>query len=183
MLEAVQASIVRAEWQPVVFADRPRRADLLELVAADLPATPVRIHVHRNQPFELVASCAEAFLRYAGWDPSFTYSDYDDSLSFHNRVAADVELVWLDFGRYRQNLEDLRDWVRERIEQLCGMTDAPVLFAGPKTLLPRLPGVKLCSQTRMDLSAAACVETARRFAFLWLPPVLRPRFKAVVVDL
>jgi hypothetical protein len=54
MLEAAQATvqglIARAEWQSVVFAERPERAALLELAEADLPTTPLRIHVHRNQP-------------------------------------------------------------------------------------------------------------------------------------
>jgi FkbH-like protein len=188
MLEAVQASVVRAEWQPVVFADRPRRAGLLELVAAGLPATPVRIHVHRNQPFEFVASCAEAFLRYAGWDPIFTYSDYDDSLGFHTWEAADVEFLWLDLTRYRQSKEDVAAWLGQRIQRLREMTSAPILIAGNADLpLPSLRGVRVCpqatAQTTMDISGPACVETARQFAFLWLPPVLRPRYKAVVVDL
>jgi FkbH-like protein len=184
MLEAVQASVVRAEWQPVVFADCPRRAGLLELVAAGLPATPVRIHVHRNQPFELVASCAEAFLRYAGWDPVFTYSGYDDSLSFHNWAPADVEFLWLDLARYRQSKEALAEWLGHRIHHLRGLTSAPILIAGNEDLpFPSLPGVRVCAPASMEISAAACVETARQFAFLWLPPVLRPRFKAVVVDL
>jgi FkbH-like protein len=35
----------------------------------------------------------------------------------------------------------------------------------------------------MEVGVASWVETARQSAFLWLPPVLRPRFKAIVVDL
>ncbi len=188
MLEAAQVSVLRAEWQPVVFADSPRRAGLLELAAADLPAISLRIHVHRNQPFEFVASCAKAFLRYAGWDPIFTYSDYDDSLSFDKWAPADIEFLWLDLTRYRQNMDDVSAWLGQRLQQLRSMTDAPILVAygvanGENRRLPALPGVRVCGPASMEISAAACVETARQFAFLWLPPVLRPRFKAIVLDL
>ena len=184
MLEAVHSSVARAEWQFVVFSERPRRASLLELAAADLPTTPLRIHVHRNQPFEFVASCAEAFLRYAGWDPVFTYGPYDDSLSFHPRVDADVEFVWLDLGRYQEDRKELSAWLEERIRHLRGVSDAPILVAsGDPTLIPPLPGVRACAIASMQIGAAECVETARQFAFLWLPPVLRARFKTIVVDL
>jgi len=184
MLEAVHSSVARAEWQPVVFSERPRRASLLELAAANLPTTPLRIHVHRNQPFEFVASCAEAFLRYAGWEPIFTYGPYDDSLSFVHRVDADVELVWVDLARYQEDRKELQAWLAERIRCLRGMSDSPILVAsGDPTLIPQLPGVRACTEASMQIGAAECVETARQFAFLWLPPVLRPRFKAIAVDL
>lgn len=184
MLEAVQSEFARAEWQSVVFSERPRRASLLELAAADLPTTPLRIHVHRNQPFEFVASCAEAFLRYAGWNPIFTFGPYDDSLSFHQRVDADVELVWLDLGRYQEDRKELSAWLGGRIRYLRSVSDAPILAAlGDATLIPPLPGVRACAVSSMQIGAAECVETARQFAFLWLPPVLRPRLKAVLVDL
>lgn len=180
----VQASLARAEWQSVVFAERPRRADLLELAASDLPATPVRIHVHRNQPFESIASCAKAFLRYGGWDPTFTYGPYDDSLSFCNRVEADVEFLWLDLARYQRPREELAGWLRERVRYLRELTDRPILVAsGDPAMVPLLPRVRVCADGFMELGEAACVETARQFAFLWLPPVLRPRFETLVVDL
>ena len=184
MLEAVHSSVARAEWQSVVFSERPRRASLLELAAADLPTTPLRIHVHRNQPFEFVASCAEAFLRYAGWNPIFTYGPYDDSLSFSQRVDADVELVWLDLGRYQEDRKELSAWLEERIRYLRGVSDAPIVVAsGDPALIPPLPGVRASTVSSMQIGAAECVEAAREFAFLWLPPVLRARFKTIVVDL
>jgi FkbH-like protein len=184
MLESVHSSIARAEWQSVVFSEKPRRAGLLELAAADLPTTPLRIHVHRNQPFEFVASCAEAFLRYAGWNPVFTFGPYDDSLSFTRRVDADIELVWLDLARYPERPSELRGWLGDRIRHLRGLSDAPILAASADpTLIPSLPGVRACMQASMEISATACVENARQLAFLWLPPLVRPRFKAVVVDL
>jgi HAD superfamily phosphatase (TIGR01681 family) len=188
MLEAVRApvqgSIARAEWQSVVFAKRPRRAALLELAEADLPTTPLRIHVHRNQPFEFVASCAGAFLRYAGWDPVFTYGPYDDSFSFHDRVNADVEFVWLDLERYQEGRKELATWLGQRIRCLRSLSDAPILVASADpALIPSLPGVRTCTQASMEIGAASWVETARQFAFLWLPPTFRPRFKAIVVDL
>lgn len=188
MVEAAQAyvrgSIARTDWQSVVFAERPRWAGLLELAAADLPTTPLRIHVHRNQPFEPVASCAEGFLRYAGWEPIFSYGPYDDSLSFRHRADADLELVWLDLGRYQEDRKELATWLGERFRHLRDQSDAPILVASlDPTLIPSLPGVLASAYTSTWADESECMDTAREFAFLWLPPVLRPRFKAVVVDL
>src|SRR5579862_962905 len=93
-----RAALERAEWQKVVFSGQPRQSDLLELAAAGLPGTPVRINVHRNQPFELIGAYAVPFFRYVGWEPDFVYSAYDDSLGFQGHRQAHVEFLWLDFG-------------------------------------------------------------------------------------
>ncbi len=195
MQTAAATSLDRAEWQRIVFAERPRRADLLTLPAAG--GEPLRINVHRNRPFEPVAACASPFLRYAGWDASFVFSDYDDSLSFSGWRPADVELIWLDFARYRPFD---RSWLEGRIRWLRNATAAPILVPAPVDgdLAVSMAGVRICpqgpiqgalgsryldSRTGVDLSGEACVETARHLAFVWLPPALRPRIKAIAVDL
>ena len=212
--------MARAEWQKVVFAGQPRQSDLLELAGAGLAGTPVRINVHRNQPFELIGAYAVPFFRYAGWEPDFVYSAYDDSLGFLRHREAHAEFIWLDYRRYLRagNADEVAAWLRQRVEHLRGLTAAPILIAnaaaGPEDLgaedlnqglqgiAAGLPGVRACDQTAIrrtlgarytddrstalaaiDLSAEACVETARRLAFLWAAPVLGPRIKAVAVDL
>src|SRR5579863_3881519 len=115
-----RTALERAEWQKVVFAEQPRQSDLLELAAAGLPGTPLRINVHRNQPFELIGAYADAFFRYAGWEPEFVYSAYDDSLGFQEHREARAELVWLDYGRYLRtgNAGQVTLWLKQRVEHL-----------------------------------------------------------------
>jgi FkbH-like protein len=121
------------EWQRIIFAARPRRLDLLRL-RASWELRPIRIRVHRNQPFEFVASVLAPFLAFAGLAPDILIGPYDDALA---GIAApvepgpDVEIVWLDFERYldRHEPEDLAGWLAGRVSALRGTTTAPILVA------------------------------------------------------
>ena len=216
---AAGSVVERLAWQRLVFAERPRRLDLLR-GRAGWPLEPVRIRVHRNQPFEFVASVMAPFLALAGRAPKFELSPYDDALGGMSLggPAPDVELVWLDFGRYldRQEPEAVAAWLGDRLAALRLSSPAPVLVttavggdestrrlnASLETGLAGLPGCHLVDQTVVadclgrdyldersrsfagsSLSDAAAIETARRLGLVWIPAVLAPRLKAVVVDL
>ena len=169
-------------------------------------ARPLRCRVHRNHGFELVASAAPPYLRYAGFEPEFSFGDYDDSLSFRIEGSADVELVWLDLKRYDADL-DVGEWLGGRVAELQSKSPAPVLvvsLAGdaPPVSLPSLPGLYSVSlrdeleelgpallderravHTGTRLSGAACVAAARLIGSRWIPALLDPPLKAVLVDL
>jgi FkbH-like protein len=125
----------RAGWQPTLFADAPRRLELLKL-EPHWPCAPFRLRVHRNQAFEFVASVLGPFLAFAGRRAEIAYSDYDDSLAMAVHAPADVELVWLDLGRYRERLgpAELARWLRERLRDLRARSDAPILVADAPAL-------------------------------------------------
>jgi FkbH-like protein len=210
----------RLAWQRQVFAERPRRLDLLRWQAT-WPLRPVRIRVHRNQPFEFVASVMSPFLAVADLEPSFDIGPYDDALSGVGEPgasAADVELLWLDYRRYLecQEPEAIVDWLADRARTLRLASTAPILVVSSAvhsepasrlnlllgTALEGIAGSHLVDQAALadeigeaytdrrserfagsSLSDVAAIETARRFGLVWIPAVLAPRLKAIVLDL
>ena len=120
--------VARCEWQQTIFAEAPRRLDLLRLEAA-WQLHPFRIRVVRNQSFELVATPLERFLAFQGLDTTFVYSDYDDSMTTRPTSAFDLDIIWFDFEHYR-NLEtsDLAGWLRERVASVRADSDAAILL-------------------------------------------------------
>lgn len=204
-LETSASALLRAQWQRTIFAERPRRHELLAL-SGDVPLKPVRLYVHRNQPFEFVAAALAPFLAYAGYSAEIDYSPYDDALSAPARATADVEIVWLDYSRYSG---EIAAWLPERLRAIRSGTQAPILIAGDprgafdaQAAADAVPGVHLCDlaalarefgpdffDRRMEgvaatpISGAASLEIARRFGLVWLPAALGLRVKAIVADL
>jgi predicted enzyme involved in methoxymalonyl-ACP biosynthesis len=210
-----EMALARAQWQPALFADRPRRLELLAL-RPDWALEPVAVRIHRNHSFEHVASVAGPWFAWWGCRPGFTYSDYDDSFAFGSVAGetAQLEIVWADVARYAGRLEGdaLADWICGRLASLRSMSAAPILLValgttaelhGELTRRARgIPGTRVAdleplasslgdrftdaraakfSGTR--LSDHACVLVARELACRWVPAMLRPRVKAVAVDL
>ena len=123
----------RVAWQRILFGERPRRLDLLRL-RPSWELRPVRVRVHRNQPFEFVGSILGPFLAFAGLAPTIAIGPYDDALSGiaePDEARADVEIVWLDFERYldRRGPEEVAAWLAGRIAALRSVTPAPILVA------------------------------------------------------
>jgi FkbH-like protein len=117
------------EWQKVLFDARPRR---LAMVSLTIPAglDRISVRVHRNHGVELFLRPAEAYFAYAGLAPEWLVGKYDDSLAFIDldRHRADVEFVWLDFGRY-VTAEDTFGWLTDRLGRLRDLTTAPIVVA------------------------------------------------------
>jgi FkbH-like protein len=133
VVDVADSWLRRAEWQPTLFGATPRRLDLLKLQPS-WTCAPFRLRVHRNQAFEFVASVLGPFLAFGCRRAEISYSDYDDSLAVAVDSPTDVELVWLDFTRYRNRLSagDLVSWLEDRIGELRRRSDAPILIAdGP----------------------------------------------------
>ncbi len=211
------ACLTRAEWQKVIFAERPERPALLAL-PTNWPCRTFRLRAHRNHSFEFVGSVLQRFLAYAQFDAQIEYSSYDDTLSFSIAGSADVELIWLDFERYRPsfNAPALMAWLIERIRTLRSLSDAPILvtdwaaddvvavdfnrllhqagtmvpavFVAPQSSIASHLGAeyfdhRMASITGTTISNRGCVATARALGLQWLPALLRPRLKAIVLDL
>lgn len=187
------------DLQDLLFPAAPSRRRLLGYRAALPPQYTVQ--VFRNHSFELVANAMAAYLEYAQLGVRFVYSGYDDSLSFAELDrAADAVLVWVDAGRYRQT--DTAGFLRQRVAALRGQYDGPILIAAVDAALDaQLPGVvcfdlaPLRQRLGADffdlrtqdaagtrLSSAAMLAAARALGLTYLPALLRPALKAVVVD-
>jgi FkbH-like protein len=123
-------AICKAEWQAKLFAATPRRSQLLSLKPM-WPCRSIKMRVHRNMPFEFVASALPAFLSYADLSAEIPTSDYDDALNFHLEFQADCELIWLDYSRYSDRFDapTLAQWLFERLQALRAATTAPILVA------------------------------------------------------
>jgi FkbH-like protein len=181
MSSTAEASLLRAEWQSVLFAPSPTRRELLKLQPT-WPTRTVRVRVHRNHAFEPVASVLAPYLAFAGLAGEFTFGDYDDSLGFATPGAADLEIVWLDFARYASFTGDegLARWVAGRVAALRARSDAPVLVADfaedsdaarafnaeLRTHTAGLPAVYVCDQSAVgaELGAAYVDERAAAMA-------------------
>ncbi|MFO1487499.1 MAG: HAD-IIIC family phosphatase [Verrucomicrobiota bacterium] len=124
-------ALARAQWQPVLFAERPSRLELLKLKPG-WPLASCNIRVHRNHASEHMAAAAEAWFNWAGRTAKFLHSDYDDSLSFafDDQEKAQLEIVWLDLGRYAGRFDSsaLVDWLKSRLIALRARTNAPILL-------------------------------------------------------
>ena len=64
--QPAEFTLQRAAWQPILFAKKPRRSQLLQL-SGTWPCRPIRINVHRNQPFEFVGTVLGPYLYYASF--------------------------------------------------------------------------------------------------------------------
>jgi len=87
----------------------------------------IKIAVHRNHSFEMVASVLNTFLDFSNIKAEFFYSDYDDSLNFtgtENNV--DINLIWLDISHYK-NI-NVKEWLIERISFLKSVSSAKILL-------------------------------------------------------
>jgi FkbH-like protein len=154
--------LVRTSWQSAIFAAQLNRADLIQLKPG-WACDPLRVNVHRNQPFEFIGSVLPKFLAYSGWSAVLHYGPYDDSLGFSEVPPADAEIVWLDFHRYGEarRRPSWFAWLKERLARLRAVTSGPVLLldaASPgrdsdrfnrelRKVALALPGIHVCSQS------------------------------------
>lgn len=213
-MNAADVALARADWQPVVFAVRPRRLRLLELQPR-WPLQTLRVSVLRNHAVEPALSLLDPFLAYAGFCADVSLSGYDDALNAPPRADADVHLVWLDASRYGgPQAGSAADALGGRLRELRGLLSGSILLVeaprvggaqGVNTVLraaaERLPDVHLfpyelitapLGDTAIEarssamgtfVSGEAAVLAAQHLGLLWIPALVRPRLKAVVVDL
>lgn len=187
-----------------IFAENLKRLDLLKLPVTQ-GALNIRVSVHRNHSFEMFASVLSSFLNFAGLKADWAYSSYDDSLNFGDFQDADIHLIWIDLSRYKT--ADCSDFLQERAEALRKRTNAPILIAhiGSKHVLNlagKVAGVhvwnveealahlkeKTFDESKTEysgtrLSGKASLYAARELGLKYIPALLQPSLKALVVDL
>lgn len=188
------------ELQEYIFEKKPKRRELLQYCPKE-QSHQYSVQVFRNHSFELIEHTISVYLDYAGLGVSFSYSNYDDSFSFLDLDAnADLIVVWIDGARY-PNIS-VQDFLSERLRALRSVTNQPVLvlpFRADVTLdIPDVLGVNLsevCAELGSDivdertlsatgtaLSSKAMLHVSKALGLRYLPALLRPALKGLVVD-
>lgn len=188
------------ELQEYIFEKKPKRRELLQYCPGE-HSCQYKVQVFRNHSFELIEHTIPVYLDYAGLGIHFSYSNYDDSFSFLDLDAsADLIIVWIDGARY-PNIS-IQDFLAERIQALRAITNQPVLvmpFRAEVTLeLPDVLAVnvsQLCCDLEADLvdertlaatgtalSSKAMLFISKALGLRYLPAMLRPALKGLVVD-
>ena len=188
------------ELQEYIFEKKPKRRELLNYRAKEHPHQ-YKVQVFRNHSFELIEHTIPVYLDYAGIGVCFSYSNYDDSFSFLDLdTAADLVIVWIDGARY-PNIS-VQDFLDERIRTLRAVTNQPVLvlpFRSEITLditdVLTVNLTQLCAELGTDiidertltatgtaLSSKAMLHVSKALGLQYLPALLRPPLKGLVVD-
>lgn len=156
---AFEAAVARIALQPLVFAERPRRSALL---AASFPGglRPLRVRIHRNAPVEHLLGPLARFLAFSGYALETLLGDYDDALSYAGaslEAACDLDLIYLDLGRYAPQLPgpDLAAWLGSRVAALRQLSASPILVAGAEP--PLGPAFDADLEQQLKVTAAARV--------------------------
>lgn len=188
------------ELQRRLFEQPMSRRELISYV----PTADEQFHVQvfRNHSFELIEHTIGAYLDYAGMGVSFSYSGYDDSLSFLElNPNADAIILWIDATRYSES--EAEAFLKDRITHLRARYKKPILLIpfGVDVHADQV-GVTVFSLksiqedlgdgftderakvvTGTSLSNKAMQLISRLLGLQYLPALLRPALKAVVVDL
>jgi len=188
------------ELQRLIFEQKLSRKQLLEYQPT--AQKQFKICVYRNHSFELVEHTLTLYLDYAGIGAEFVYSDYDDSLTFFNLPQdTDMMIIWLDISRY--TTDNVNDFLKERLAFLRSIYTKNILFVpfdwNQKT---EVESVVICDldsvlaglgERKMDLrmekftgtrmSAPAISLASKELGLKYIPSLLLPSLKAVVVDL
>jgi FkbH-like protein len=202
----------RCAMAAVLYKENPSRRELAALKPS-WACREIRVRVHRNHSFEHVASAAEGWAAFGGFKMVWAEAPYDDSLSMRpSEEQSDLDLIWYDVESIQSRPElDLPAWLHSRAQALRAMSTAPILMVvvgldeeaeqALRDSIRDLPGVRLAPASEVlsaltdpfdhrlqklsgsRLSQSANLTMARHMACRWLPALLAPRIKAVIVDL
>ena len=189
------------ELQKMLFERETTRTELLNYKS--ISTDEYVVSIYRNHSFELVEHTISAYLDYAEIKAKFEYSDYDDSLSFLNiDLSADLIIVWLDLGRYQ--IDNTDAFITERLNYLRRIYKGRILYIPFRGgILPEvndqivqydlmniLPNetekymdVRLEKYTGTFINHKYCMKIAKELGLKYLPALLKPLLKAIVVDL
>lgn len=187
--------------QKLLFEKQLQRKDLLDYIPVG--GQEYNAVVYRNHSFELIEHTIRPYLDYAGIQVVFEYSDYDDSLSFINiNQDSDFLIIWLDMCRYKT--DSFFEFLKERLNYLKGIYKKPVLvlISGSnekveldsqflqvdlsdieKQLGSDFFDERLEKYSGTRLSSKACMLIAKKIGLQYIPVLVRPNLKAIVVDL
>lgn len=186
----------------LLYADVLKRMTLLDF-AEKASGSKIKVSVHRNHAFEMVASVLNAFLQESGLCADFEYSDYDDSFNFQH-FDADVHILWIDVNRYK--IDNIAEFIKERVKALRSHTTKPILIIYTGGTIMELNDIttdayalsvdELLSDVKVNiydenkesisgtrLSGSACLYLSRIIGLKYIPALLKTPFKAIVVDL
>lgn len=202
----------RMKMARVLFKRRPTRLELSESRPV-WPCRDFSVRPHRNHSYEHVASAASAWAAYGNYRLIWSDAPYDDTLALRlDGSPPDLELVWHDIEPIRSSPDiDVVAWLSSRIHALRDLSGSPILAAivglspeeevALRGLIGGLPGVRLAPVSDLlasvskpfdprfmkiagsRLSEEANLALAKHLACRWIPALLLPRLKAVVVDL
>jgi FkbH-like protein len=191
------------QLQKFLFERNPSRLELLNYPKnRHSLSKPYVISIYRNHSFELIANTIYPFLSFGGIEIKFEYSDYDDSLSFFNMdFSSDLLILWIDFTRY--SVENIDSFIEERIGFLKKKYNKPILFIPfgyyfqledkrvvyydlkkiENKLGDKYTDSRLEKFSGTKLSSLACIEISKDLGLNYIPSLLKPNLKGIVVDL
>lgn len=189
------------EMQKWLLENKPMRGELLDYIPQSKKLYKAK--VYRNHSFELVEHTIKAYLDFSDMQIDFEYSDYDDSLSFLD-VKSDFDflILWIDVSRYKENM--FYSFFKERLVYLKSIYKNPILVVlccnnermdlGTDVLQVDLSNIqselgddffdeRLEHYSGTKMSSKACLEVAKLLGLQYIPAIIKPVLKAIVVDL
>lgn len=129
--KSIEDSMCLFEAQESLFSIRPSRLSLRDACLPLPVGQQVVVNVWRNHGFEPLEPLVAPYFAFRGLSVDFRISGYDDSLSFAEHQASDVELLWLDSRRFLERLgfDEWLVWLEQRIRQLRELSSASVVIA------------------------------------------------------
>lgn len=185
--------------QDFIF-NSPNRISLMDYMPES--SHNIRISVYRNHSFELVEHTISPYLDFADIKAEFIYSDYDDSLSFFNLdTTTDLMILWLDIERYKIN--QVNGFIEERLKALRLIYKKPIIaaflgadftdygsdiinysFEKHQTELGNdFYDLRLESLSGTKMSPKTCLAVSRDLGLNYIPSLISPNLKAIIVDL
>ena len=188
----------KLDLQTFLFEGDVSRMELMSYASTIEPI--YRVAVYRNHSFELIENTITPYLEYAGLGVEFLYSDYDDSLSFLELdLTVDLVILWLDLSVYK--LSNLNQFIESRIDYLKTCFNGNIVFAACGVDIENLKvaqyklskfkdligdkffDLRLEPFSGTKLSHVANLEISRDLGLNYLPALLKPNLKCIVVDL
>lgn len=188
------------ELQKFLFEKKPSRIELLNY--EPISKNKYKIFVFRNHSFELIENTISAYLDFAELSVEFNYGGYDDSLTFQELDAsADMIIVWIDTTRYKHT--DIKTFIENRLSKLMSMYSKPILFIPfgqeinfsdkrvityslksiQNMLEEKFVDMRMSEFTGTALSNKAMLLVSKELGLKYIPAMLRPLLKAIIVDL
>lgn len=185
-----------------LFSEMPNRLQIMSVTPKSVRHN-FRVFIHRNHSFEMIANVLNKFLGYSSIEANIEFSSYDDSITIRDVVDSDLNILWLDLNRY--NKDNINDFLKDKLQELRSKTNSHILLAYTgcdKELTFDIQSVtclninKLVSslgEKAFDyvkekysgtiLSSKSSMLIAQYLGLRFIPSVLLPSLKAVVVDL
>lgn len=188
------------ELQKLLFENKPSRMELLNYIPKS--KNRYKIFVYRNHSFELIENTIGAYLDYADIRVEFSYSGYDDSLSFGEfDETTDMILIWIDTTRYKDIY--VESFLQQRLDVLKKIYKKPILFIpygqdieykDKAVVTYSLENIKILlnnkyiddrmkEYTGTSLSNKAMLMLSKELGLKYIPAILKTSLKAIVVDL